>query len=389
MQSAPTHSPPALSASGLPSAGQGSADLASCPTLAANHRLRWVRVWVWGLCAALIVMVALGGATRLTNSGLSMVEWKPLTVLPPLTDAQWQSDFDKYRQTPEYAHHNTGMSLADYKGIFWLEYIHRLWGRLLGALVALPLLGFAMRRWLAPPLTRRMAFLFILGGAQGGLGWLMVASGLVDRPEVSHYRLAAHFLMAVVLFSALLWTALSLAADRHNRISLRPSPRPNRLCLGLLGLTGMTLLWGAFVAGLDAGLVYNTFPLMHDHLLPVDLRSVPFWPPSGWLPQLVETPASVQFFHRGLAVATAIAVFGSWILTFRHHPAPAVRRAGAGAAAIVLCQVGLGIATLLLMVPVTLGVLHQTWALIVVSSLLILTYVSGHPHKGEREGGPG
>lgn len=179
-----------------------------------------VKLWLYALCAALLVMVALGGATRLTNSGLSMVEWKPLTVLPPLTEADWQSDFRKYQQSPEYRHRTTGMTLSDYKGIFWLEYVHRLWGRLIGAFVLVPLAVFTLRRRLAPPLLRRMGLLFVLGGAQGGIGWLMVASGLVDRPEVSHLRLAAHFLMAVLLYSLLLSTALRLTADAGGRFCI-------------------------------------------------------------------------------------------------------------------------------------------------------------------------
>lgn len=335
-----------------------------------------VRLWLSLLCAALLVMIALGGATRLTNSGLSMVEWKPLTVLPPLTEAQWQSDFDKYRQSPEYRHRTTGMSLSDYKGIFWLEYIHRLWGRMIGVLVLAPLIVFAARRRLAPALLRRMGLLFLLGGAQGGLGWLMVASGLIDRPEVSHLRLAAHFLMAVLLYGLLLDTALRVTTDSAGRAALRSPGSPQPLIRSLLALTTLTLLWGAFTAGLDAGLFYNTFPLMDGRILPPDLAQIPLWPPGPLGLLLIENPAAVQFVHRCLAVGTVTALCLSWLLRWRHHPRRSVRRAGLATAAAALLQMGLGIATLVMAVPVGLGVAHQSGALLVVTGLLVVRHLS-------------
>lgn len=345
-----------------------------------------VRLWLYGLCAALLVMVALGGATRLTNSGLSMVEWKPLTVLPPLTEADWQSDFSKYQQSPEYRHRTTGMTLSEYKGIFWLEYVHRLWGRMIGACVLVPLAVFSLRRRLAPPLLRRMGLLFVLGGAQGGLGWLMVASGLNDRPEVSHFRLGAHFLMAVLLYGLLLTTALRLTAGPDGRATLMP-PRPgDPVANALLVPVTLTLLWGAFTAGLDAGLFYNTFPLMDGQLLPPDLAQAPLWPPGPGALLLVENPATVQFVHRCLAVLTVLGLCLSWLLLWRHHPAPAVRRAAQVTALAAVAQMALGIATLLAAVPVPLGVAHQTGALLLVTCLLVLRHLSGACRTTDEEG---
>ncbi len=352
------------------------------PTVSSPAGLRWlmwVRLWLWSLCAALLIMVALGGATRLTESGLSMVEWKPLTVLPPLTEPQWMADFEKYRLSPEYRHRTTGMTLQEYKGIFWLEYIHRLWGRAIGVLVLCPLLLLTLRRSLAPPLIQRMGVLFLLGGAQGGLGWLMVASGLVDRPDVSHYRLAAHFLMAVLVYGLLLHTALTLTHTTEGRVSLIPARRPHPAAVALTALTALTLTWGAFTAGLDAGLFYNTFPLMGDALLPPDLSAAALWPPGPVLTLLVSDPATVQFTHRALAILTVAALLTGWLLVWRRHRRASVRQAGLATAAAGLGQAGLGIVTLLQAVPVPLGVAHQSGGMLTVTLLIILLHCSGRP----------
>ncbi len=323
-----------------------------------------VRAWLAVLCGMIVIMVMLGGATRLTGSGLSMTEWQPLTILPPMTQDAWERAFAGYRASPEYAHKNFGMSLAEFKGIFWLEFIHRNWGRLIGAMVALPLVWFAARGAVDRPLAWRMAGLFVLGGLQGALGWFMVQSGLQDRPDVSQYRLAAHLGLAVLLYAALLWTTLTLR-DPHRRLS-----RLGMRALAVGALVVVTMMSGAFVAGLDAGLTYNTFPLMDGRLIPNGWGTLSPW----WLNPF-ENVTAAQFDHRVLALTTLAAAL---VLAWRGRDAtPGPARA---VAAAVVGQTALGIATLLLVVPVPLAVLHQGGALAVLTCVLWLAAAS-------REGG--
>ncbi|MGC2856832.1 COX15/CtaA family protein [Novispirillum sp. DQ9] len=317
--------------------------------------------WLVLLCLMVFVMVLLGGATRLTDSGLSMVEWQPLTVLPPLGEDAWQAEFAKYQASPEFRHKTTYMTLGEFKGIFWLEYVHRLWGRLIGAAVLLPLAWFALRGAVDRRLGLRMGGLFVLGGLQGVLGWYMVRSGLVDHPEVSQYRLAAHLGLAIVLYAALVWMALTLR---------RPGgalDAGGRRAAGLAALVFLTMLSGAFVAGLDAGLTYNTFPLMDGALVPRGLGVLePAWR------NHFENITAVQFQHRVLALATVGAAvllrasLGGGALT------PRRRRAANAVVAAALAQAGLGIATLVLVVPVPLAVAHQGGSLIVLAAVLWL-----------------
>lgn len=315
-----------------------------------------VRAWLALLCGMIVIMVMLGGATRLTGSGLSMTEWQPLTVLPPMTQEAWEQTFAGYRASPEYAHKNFGMTLDEFKGIFWLEFIHRNWGRLIGVLVALPLAWFAWRGAVDRSLAWRMGGLFILGGLQGALGWFMVQSGLQDRPEVSQYRLAAHLGLAILLYAALLWTTLTLADPA------RPLSGLGRRAVGFAGIAFLTMISGAFVAGLDAGLTYNTFPLMDGRLIPAGWGTLAPW----WL-NIFENVTAVQFNHRLLALVTlAAALVLAW-RSRRAAPRPAAALAGAA-----LLQVGLGIATLLLVVPLPLAVAHQGGALLLLTCALWL-----------------
>lgn len=321
-----------------------------------------IGLWLAGTALMVAVMVALGGVTRLTGSGLSMVEWNPHHLLPPLSEPEWQAAFALYRQSPEYRLVNAGMDLAGFQGIFWLEYVHRLWGRLIGLAFALPLVLFAWRRALDRRLLGRLLLVLGLGAAQGGIGWFMVASGLADRPEVSHYRLALHLLTAVLILLALEWSALDVA---------RPPPEPaadgtaaRRLLAALLTLALLTLAWGAFVAGLHAGHVNNTFPLMDDGLFPkAGLSLSPPWR------NAVDNPAAVQYVHRMLAltVLACLSLAAGWSRLAR-LPSP-TRRALALAALAAWGQVGLGIATLLLSVPVPLAAAHQMGAMAVVALL--------------------
>lgn len=318
--------------------------------------------WLLLIAAMVAVMVGLGGATRLTGSGLSMVEWNPHHFLPPLSEAEWQDAFALYRASPQYRLVNAGMDLSGFKGIFWLEYVHRLWGRLIGLAFALPLALWAMRRAIPAPLVRRLVLILVLGGLQGAAGWFMVASGLADQPQVSHFRLALHLLLALVLLGLLLWTALDLAAPVTEAGADRPAAR--RLLSALMALALVVVTWGAFVAGLRAGTIHNTFPLMDGALFPAGgLALSPSWR------NAVENPSAVQYVHRMLALTlvACLTLAAAWGRVAR---LPAVtRRALALAAAAGGLQAGLGVATLLLSVPVALAVTHQMGAVAVFALL--------------------
>ncbi|MBF0394550.1 MAG: COX15/CtaA family protein, partial [Alphaproteobacteria bacterium] len=254
-------------------------------TRMAREGAKPVAWWLIGCGAMVFVMVVLGGLTRLTHSGLSMVEWQPLRLLPPLGPEEWQEAFARYRATPEFRLVNSDMDLDGFKGIFWLEFFHRLWGRAIGLAFFVPLVVFAWRGMIAPRLAGKLLAILALGGLQGLLGWVMVKSGLVDRPDVSHFRLAAHLMTAFLILGAIEWVALDLLIPRR-------AARPSRAAWTVLVLTFLTATWGAFVAGLDAGLVYDTFPLMNGRLFPDDGANI------------LETHGAVQFTHRMLAMAT-------------------------------------------------------------------------------------
>lgn len=327
---------------------------------------RRVGVWLLLCCAMIAVMVILGGFTRLTHSGLSMVDWRPVTGwLPPLSEAEWEAAFRAYQQYPEYQKLNLHMTLGGFKEIFWLEYVHRLWGRLIGIVFLLPFLYFAVRGYVSRWLWPRLGGAFVLGSLQGLLGWYMVQSGLVDHPDVSHYRLAAHLGLAFLIYGYLFHLALGLLAPApvHARTS---APRTlYAATLAVLALIFATVIYGAFVAGLDAGFVYNTFPLMGGELVPGGLLAL--GPP---LRNLVENVVTVQFTHRVLAMITLAAISALWwrarLLGLRARGRAAFDVLLAAAAA----QVALGIATLVLVVPVSLGVAHQAGALALLSAAL-------------------
>ena len=310
-------------------------------------------------------MVVLGGVTRLSHAGLSMVEWRPLIgAVPPISDEAWQALFEKYRAFPEYRQINRGMTLAGFKEIFWLEYAHRLLGRAVGVAFLLPFLWFLIRRRLTRGLAAKLLAMGALGALQGLLGWYMVESGLVDRPDVSPYRLAAHLGLAVLIYACILWTALGL---------LRPAPpaaaglRGWRAALAAAtGLIFLTILSGAFVAGNDAGLAYNTFPLMAGAIVPPDIFLID--PP--WR-NFFENVPLVQLDHRLLAMLTALTVIVIWAAGLRAPPPPAARMALHVLAAATACQFALGIATLLAFVPVALGAAHQAGAMVAFTASLV------------------
>ncbi|TAL03827.1 MAG: heme A synthase, partial [Rhodospirillaceae bacterium] len=241
--------------------------LSPMPALHLRPVARWLVV-----CAAMVfAMVILGGATRLTHSGLSMVEWKPLTVLPPLSDADWQTEFANYQKFPEFQKSNAWMTVADFQDIYWLEYTHRLWGRLIGVVFFVPFAWFLVRRRIDKPLAIKLAGIFVLGGLQGAIGWFMVASGLEDRPSVSQYRLAAHLITAFVLYAAIVWVALDLFRAASPPRPVNDDPKLWRRAATVALTVLLVAFSGALVAGLHAGLIYNTFPLMDGQLIPKGL----------------------------------------------------------------------------------------------------------------------
>lgn len=327
-----------------------------------SHR-RAVRVWLWAVAALVFAMVLVGGATRLTESGLSIVEWKPVTgALPPLSEAHWQAEFEKYKTIPQYTQMNAGMSLAEFKTIFWWEWTHRFLGRLIGAAFLLPFLVFLWRGWIEPGLKARLWGIFALGAVQGAVGWWMVASGLTERVNVSQYRLAFHLTLAAVIYLALVWTADRLATRAPST-----SPVTSRTRAGawaVLALIVLQIYLGALVAGLRAGLVYNTWPLIDGAFVP-DAARLMFEQPA-WR-NLFENTLTVQFNHRMVAyVLTLVALAHAVDLRRRAAGTPEAGRALVIACA-VLMQAALGILTLLHQVQIGLALAHQAVAMMVLA----------------------
>jgi cytochrome c oxidase assembly protein subunit 15 len=336
---------------------------------------RAVGWWLIVLCGMVVVMVMLGGYTRLTHSGLSMVEWQPHEVLPPSNDAEWQAAFADYKQYPEYQRINRGMSLDEFKEIYYPEFFHRLFGRLIGLVLIVPFALFLLRRKIARPMIPRIVGVMALGGLQGVIGWLMVSSGLVDRPDVSHYRLALHLMAAFAIYAWMLWLALEilLPAGRTEGTSeaARRDLRAPVVTVALLTVVAAT--WGAFVAGLDAGFIYNRFPMMGDSP----------WPDSWGSP--VEEAGVVQFAHRMLGIATFAAAV--WLaLRLRRSELPArMRQIVWTVPLMVLVQFALGVSTLVLTVPVALGMAHQIGAMALLSTALLALAELHAPREQEAQ----
>ena len=309
--------------------------------------------WLIVMAGLVGVMVLIGGVTRLTGSGLSMVEWRPLMgTVPPLTAAEWDRVYQLYVNSPEYGEFNYGMDLAGFKAIFFWEYIHRLWGRLLGVAFVVPFIWLVIRGRVPNGLGGRLLLLMILGGFQGVIGWWMVKSGLTADATVSQYRLAAHLGMALVIFALLLWTAFDI---RYGRAGF-----PGGHAGGTLLLVALTILAGALVAGMDAGLLYNHYPMMGEGLVPVEYGEMGRLDP-------FENPASAQFHHRWIAALAVLAVI-TLVVKARRQPAS---RGPATLALLLVCgQFALGIAVLLHGVPVSLGAMHQIGAVLLLGSVL-------------------
>jgi cytochrome c oxidase assembly protein subunit 15 len=340
--------------------------------IAAHAHAQWERrvaAWLIACCVLVFAMVVLGGVTRLTHSGLSIVEWQPIVgTLPPLSAADWEELFLKYQRTPEYHQVNPGMDLEGFKDIFWLEYFHRLLGRLIGVVFFVPLLYFLWRRALTPPLALKLGGVFLLGGLQGVLGWYMVASGLVDDPRVSQYRLTAHLVLAFAIYAAMLWIALDLLKPASAPAAAAPA-RIRRLAWMVTGLVTAMVVTGGFVAGIRAGRAYNSFPLMNGHWVPPEIFAI-----EPWYLNFFNNMATVQFDHRLIAWLLAVAVPWLWY----EAGGAGLRREARVLTHVLLAtlavQIALGIATLLLAVPVPLAAAHQAGALAVFTAAIALNH---------------
>jgi cytochrome c oxidase assembly protein subunit 15 len=336
------------------------------------RRHRAVGLWLLGISALLFCMVVLGGVTRLTDSGLSITEWRPVTgVIPPLSAADWQAELEKYRQIPEYRQINEGMGMPAFQRIYLYEWSHRLLGRLIGLAFLIPFLVFLWRRWVDRPLALRLAGIFVLGGLQGALGWYMVKSGLTVRTDVSQYRLTAHLGMAFAIQAAVIWTAFGqFGAASGKPSSGTASRRLGLWALGFAALVYVQVLLGGFVAGLDAGMIYNTWPLMGGSLVPGDLVVG-----GSWWHSLFENPTLVQFNHRLGAYGVTAAAIVLWLAIRRAPVATRSRRAADWLLLALCCQMVLGIATLMLVVPMSLAAAHQAGAFILFTLALRTAYV--------------
>lgn len=338
--------------------------LQATPGYSVTARPAWLARWLYAVAALIVAMVVVGGVTRLTESGLSITQWKPISgIVPPLTAGQWEAEFANYRRIPEYQQLNRGMSLAGFQAIFFWEYLHRALGRVIGLAFALPLAWFALHRRVPPGYGWRLAALLALGGLQGAIGWWMVVSGLSVRTDVSHIRLAVHLATALFILAGIVWTARDLDA-----LATTPLARPARLRPGaaaVLALLAVQIVFGAFTAGLDAGYAFASWPLMGDAWFPA---GVPMLAPA-WR-NAIDNPVVVQFVHRWLAFAAAAAL--GW-LAWRAARQGA-HRAAVAVVVLVTLQIVLGIATLLTGVEIVVAVSHQANAAL----LLIAGTVAAH-----------
>jgi cytochrome c oxidase assembly protein subunit 15 len=321
--------------------------------------------WILACITCVVLMVFIGGVTRLTESGLSIVEWKPISgILPPFSEEAWQKEFTDYQASPEFVHKNAHFSLDDFKGIFWLEYIHRVMGRITGLVFLLPLIYFGVKHMLPKPLLVRMSIITAMVGLQGAVGWVMVASGLVDQPRVAPVKLGAHLMLATVIFTWLihlyitLTTPRGISYDRNSALYVR----------ALLGLVLVQMFLGALVAGLDAGMIYNTFPLMDGKIAPSPLYMSDPW----WVNHLEYIPL-VQFQHRVGAIILVIASFAFMYYAYpRMHPTERERLKHL--MWVLIAQFGLGVYTLISVVNIWFASLHQLTALLLVALLVRLMY---------------
>lgn len=342
-------------------------------TAAGNNR-RAVSIWLWTGAGLIFLMLIIGGITRLTGSGLSMTDWNLLLgAVPPIDHASWKELFSQYKQFPEYQQLNAGMTLAEFKNIFFWEYLHRLTGRLIGLVFLVPFLWFWYRGYFDKVQVRRLSLLFLLGAAQGAMGWIMVKSGLSDNPYVSHYRLAMHLILAFLLFGYCIWLALDRGGDsgqgRQKGYTGTEGLGFNLWMYGFAAVLLLQVVWGALVAGLKAGYIYNTFPLMNGGFLPGNA-----WAMDPLLLNLVENPGLVQWSHRILGTLLLVAAFIFWFRMRTRVSGTSSRYALLTFVSLIAAQYLLGIFTLVYNVPVGLGVAHQAVALLILGAWIFLLY---------------
>ncbi|WP_090721122.1 COX15/CtaA family protein [Nitrosomonas sp. Nm166] len=330
-----------------------------------------IAIWLLICCALVFAMIVVGGVTRLTDSGLSIVEWQPIVgTIPPITQADWDVLLEKYRATPQYQQVNKGMSVDEFKSIFWWEYFHRLLGRLIGLVFFIPFVYFLIKKKIDRPLGIKLTGIFILGGLQGFMGWYMVMSGLINDPHVSQYRLTAHLGLAFVIFAAMFWVALDLLSPKS--ANSEPNERIQglqRFSLGLTILIFIMVLSGGFVAGIRAGLAYNTFPLMNGYLIPPDLFIL-----EPWYRNFFDNMTTVQFDHRLIAWLLAFTVPLFWFKSRKFELSGATRLACNLFLLMLAIQISLGIATLLHVVPIPLAASHQGGAVLLFAASLWVSH---------------
>jgi cytochrome c oxidase assembly protein subunit 15 len=375
----PTRSRPSrtrrLPASEGPDGTLAASDVAPVSSNADQAVVRWLVASAWAVALA----VAVGGITRLTESGLSITEWRPVSgVLPPLSTSEWHDAYARYRAIPEAQTVHRGITLASFQKLFWWEWTHRMLARGVGLVLAVPFFILLLRRQIRPAMRLRLMNLPLLAALQGGMGWYMVQSGLSGRTSVSPYRLVAHLAVALVIFAIAVWTASELRTPKVERDSSGSARTATIAPFVLAALAFLAMLSGGFVAGLDAGRIFNTFPLMEGRLIPAGYDAI-----DGWR-NAFENPIAAQFHHRSLAILTAILVWTASAFALMRSWPRNTRRGLVFASCIAALQVGLGIATLLLSVPIVLAVSHQVTALALFAALLVVDQRSRFEHNLNR-----
>ncbi len=330
-----------------------------------------IAVWLLVCCALVFAMIVVGGVTRLTDSGLSIVEWQPIVgTMPPITQNDWEILLEKYRATPQYQKINKGMSIDEFKGIFWWEYFHRLLGRLIGLVFFVPFVYFLIKKRVDRTLGIKLTGIFVLGGMQGFMGWYMVMSGLVNDPHVSQYRLTAHLGLAIIIFAAMFWVALDILSQRIDDIDKNQKIQSlRRFSATLTALIFIMILSGGFVAGIRAGFAYNTFPLMNGHFIPPEIFML-----EPWYRNFFDNMATVQFDHRLIAWILAFLVPLFWWQSKKCNLSASTRLACNLFLLMLVIQISLGISTLLYVVPIPLAASHQGGAVLLLAASLWVTH---------------
>ncbi len=334
--------------------------------ISVNHANKAIIIWLLTGCVLIYIMVVVGGVTRLTNSGLSMVEWSPVGSIPPVNEQEWMIQFEKYKQSPEFKIVNKEFTLQDFKGIFWWEYLHRFIGRFIGIVFIIPFLYFLIRNKFPKGFTKKMLILLFIGSLQGFLGWFMVKSGLQSNPHVSHYRLALHLITAFTAFGFSFWYALDLI---YPKIEIEEYSSLKKTSLVLLLTITLQIVYGAFVAGLKAGYLFPTFPKMGDHWIAPEVTLLnPIWR------NFFEGQAGVQFIHRTIAYLILFLIVLFYIKSLKYNLTPLLKNLFLFITGIYFVQFLLGVSNILFGVPIIIGILHQTGAFFLFSSVLFLNH---------------